>query len=599
MVTADFDSDGRADVAASNADGTINVLYGEGDGGFAERTILTGGAATLRGIIAADLNGDAATDIASADPFSGKLLVFLNSGTGRGFDGAITVATWIGARNLLAEDVDGDGNLDLAVAGSPVGVKQFRGDGAGGFTEVGPIPGLESQALSPYEFKPVYTLRSFRPAGSALPKLAVTHADTTSLWVLGATTTGGLEIESELFSSRDNPNFRQLHDFEIAPVSSPLASSVPDLITVSKVSNTVTIWRGSSVAPYFFEEPFQQFSIAGGPRAVEVADTDHDGWGELAIVVRNFDRALVYRNVFGLLEPMATLPSPRSPRDLVMPDLNGDGCAELVVINRRSNDLKSHLTDQNSPDGFEVPRQLYASGADPAGLAIADLDGDGRGEVIQLHRAAGDVSVRRAQDDGSLADPVHYPMGVNPNSLTVTDLNDDGHADISVANLGRGSGGGNLGIRHGDGAGGFGDLLTITPPTNSDPGAISGPLAPGVFALVQADVDGDGIEDQIVGYFDCRVTFFRGLGGGGYEAMVTTTFVYESRLMVAGDFDQDGDIDIAGAGAAGEGVVLVNNGDFFTNASPERFSFYVGDGGRGNARSAIVRDLNDDGARTL
>ncbi|MGI9243086.1 MAG: FG-GAP-like repeat-containing protein, partial [Verrucomicrobiales bacterium] len=261
----------------------------------------------------------------------------------------------------------------------------------------------------------------------------------------------------------------------------------------------------------------------------------------------------------------------------------------------KSNDLQTHLTDPDSPDGFELPRQLYATGADPAGLAIADLDGNGRGEVIQLHRAAGDISVRHAEADGSLSAPVYYPMGINSNGLTVSDLNGDGVADVSVANLGRGSGGGNLGIRHGDGTGGFGELITITPPTNPDPDPGSGPLAPGVFALVQADVDGDGIEDQIVGYFDCRVTFFCGVGDGSYEAKMTTTFVYESRLMVAGDFDQDGDIDIAGAGATGEGVVLINNGDFFTNPNPERFSFYVGDGGKGNARSAVVRDLNDDG----
>ncbi|MGI9244325.1 MAG: FG-GAP repeat domain-containing protein, partial [Verrucomicrobiales bacterium] len=341
VVTADFDRDGFADVAASNADGTVNVLYGAGDGGFAERLLLTGEAATLRGIIAADLNGDAAPDIAGADPFSGQLLIFLNSGTARGFETASNLPTWHGARNLLADDFDGDGRVDLVVAGSPTGLKHFRGDGGGGFTEAGMLAGLgTATAQSLYEFKPVYTLRSFTPAGSALPKLAVTHAHTTSLWILGSAPTGDLQIEAELFSSPDDPNFRQLHDFEIAPLSSPLTSSTPDLVTVSKVTNTVTVWRCLSDAPYFSQEPFQQFSIAGGPRAVSVADTNHDGWGELAIVVRNFDRALVFRNAFGLLEPMATLPSPRSPRELVMPDLNGDGCADVIVINRKSNDLQ-------------------------------------------------------------------------------------------------------------------------------------------------------------------------------------------------------------------------------------------------------------------
>ena len=186
-------------------------------------------------------------------------------------------------------------------------------------------------------------------------------------------------------------------------------------------------------------------------------------------------------------------------------------------------------------------------------------------------------------------------MGVLPNSFVVDDVNNDGIPDVSVANLGRGSVGGSLGVRYGDGAGGLGELMTLTAPLDPPTPSMPLPRPAGIFALVQADFDGDGITDQAVGYYDCRVTFFRGTEEGSYEATTTTEFVYESRLMLTGDFDQDGDTDIAGAGAAGDGVVLVNNGDLFTNPKPERYDVPFGFNGRGNARSGVLRDVNRDG----
>lgn len=91
--------------------------------------------------------------------------------------------------------------------------------------------------------------------------------------------------------------------------------------------------------------------------------------------------------------------------------------------------------------------------------------------------------------------------------------------------------------------------------------------------LVMPDLNGDGCADV---------------------AMVTTRFVYESRVMVAGDFDQDGDLDIAGAGATGEAVVLVNNGDLFANPNPERLDVTLALEYRSNLRTPVLRDLNGD-----
>ena len=533
--------------------------------------------------------------IATTDPFEGKLYVYLNSlATSREFAPAFkSTDTWVGARNLVAVDFDDDLKMDLAIAGHTVGLRQFKGNADGSFSPAGDLPELAIAAPpgQPYNFRPVYTLRMFTPAGQS-PRLAVTHSQTTKLWILAAPVTTGstkpvgiLYVEHTLF---DGSDFHQLHDFEIAPIATQLDSPIPDLITVSRDRNSVMVWSGQSTPPYFSSSPSQQFPIPGGPRSVDIADTNHDGWGDVAIVVRNHDRTLVFGNQSGVLEQRTKLINAHSPRDLVMPDLNGDDCADIVVISRKSEDMKIHLTDPSSTDGFSVPRQLYSTDGDPAGLALADMNQDGRADIIQLHRAAGDVSIRHTRADGSLADPIFFYMGINPNALTVRDIDDDGIPDVSVANLGRATTGGNLTIRHGDGSGGLGELHTISAPdTPSTPTE----LAPSMFALVQADFDGDGIEDQAVGYYDCRVRFFRGLGDGNYQAKATTPFVYESRVLMPGDFDQDGDLDLIGAGSGGVAVVLINDGDIMGGTDPrESFSLL-----NGVPRSAEARDINGDG----
>ena len=79
----DFDGNGAPDLATSNLDGTVTVLLNDGAGRFSEPSHLDGRKGTLRGIVAADFNGDGLADIAAAAPLSARLAVFLNLGNGR------------------------------------------------------------------------------------------------------------------------------------------------------------------------------------------------------------------------------------------------------------------------------------------------------------------------------------------------------------------------------------------------------------------------------------------------------------------------------------------------------------------------------------
>ncbi len=183
VVTADFDQDGHADVAASLGEGVgIAVLLGHGDGTFGEPVIyLTSG--PVRGLVVADMNadgwldivgaepeypgivvmtgegggfcvgefdiagagnllelsagqlvGDALPDIAAADNFGACIFVLEN--TGSGFATTVTLPTGEQPRAVAIADFDNDGNDDVAASSSIASdVEIFLGNGAGEFAD--------------------------------------------------------------------------------------------------------------------------------------------------------------------------------------------------------------------------------------------------------------------------------------------------------------------------------------------------------------------------------------------------------------------------------------------------------------------------------
>lgn len=579
--TADFDGDSRPDLALANVDGTVTVYFGETGGGFSAPMHLRTGLGELRGIVCTDLTGDGRPDIATAAPYNGVVAIFAGQ-AGRSFEPRQNLSTWRGARSLLAGDFDGDGIQDLAVAGRDVGVRHYRGTGGGAFVETANLPELDNRVG---EFpKPVYVLAALRAPGATRDDVVVTHAVSERIWILGTGGDGPLTVTGSI-STGASSNLG-VHSLDVGPVTRQAAGSLPDLVFAKRDLGTIEVRLGIAGANRFSDQAAQTIRVPGGPRALKIVDLDGDGWNDLAVVLRNFDCVLTYRNSNGVLVAAAETSVGRSPREIAAADFSGDGVPDLAVMNRDSRDV-SILQTAPGTLGFRIVDQFYPACGEVSGLAVLDLNGDNRDDVIQLHRSSDDFSVRLAGANGLLAQPAFYAMGSLPSALSIADMTRDGIPDVVTANLGRKlSDGGSVSIRPGNGDGTFGVENRI-PLRGADGGRL--------FAVVPADFDLDGYPDLAVGFLDCRLAFFKGDPTNGLVHTTTHFFTFEARAMVVGDFDRDGDPDLAGAGYAGDLVVVENTGDILTTTNLTRQDFPPPTPDKFGTKHMVAVDRNADG----
>src|SRR5215467_14580046 len=115
VVTADFNGDGRLDLAVSNyGDNSLSVLLGNGDGTFqAPQTTPVG--TNPAQVVVGDFNGDGKPDLAVSSVANGTVSVLLGKGDGT-FLPPLVAPVGANPWYFAVGDFNGDGKLDLAVS---------------------------------------------------------------------------------------------------------------------------------------------------------------------------------------------------------------------------------------------------------------------------------------------------------------------------------------------------------------------------------------------------------------------------------------------------------------------------------------------------
>jgi hypothetical protein len=298
----------------------LTEVGGTGNANFVSTAIFAVGD-TPRSLTAGDLDGDADLDLAVANQNGFDVTVLLNDGSG-GFSEAAGSPVAVGnqPRDITTSDFDGDEDLDLAVANFfDNNVTVLLNDGSAGFSEA---------AGSPF-----------------------------SVGVLAASlTTGDLDGDGDL-----------------------------DLTVVNLNDNNVTVLLNDGSAG-FSEAAGSPFSVGNLPQAITTGDLD------------------------------------------------GDGDLDLIVTDTSGPSLTVLLNDSDG-DFSEAPGSPIVVGAGPLSLTAKDLDGDGDLDLTMTNRADNNVTVLLNDGSAGFSEAAGSPFSVGnlPQAITTGDMDEDGDLDLAVA----------------------------------------------------------------------------------------------------------------------------------------------------------------------
>jgi hypothetical protein len=330
-------------------------------------------------------------------------------------------------------------------------------------------------------------------------------------------------------------------------------------------------------------------------KAVAVSDLNKDGKADVIVVNSGPFSAssvgVLLGNGDGTFQSAASYPVFRGGDAVAVRDLNGDGWPDIVVGINDGAGVPSLLVLLNNGDASFQSAVAYASaGIDIRSVAIADVNGDGKLDVVALDQADAtfthsEIAVLLGNGDGTLQSAVKNELtggaGTNALSLAAADLNRDGRPDLVVTDFDT-----KLSkpviyvlLNRGDG--------TLASPVPYSTGALG-------TSLVLGDVNHDGKLDAIISCNTGQVGVLFGDGNGAFGTAALYPSGYPSSVAI-GDFNGDGvaDLAVAESGSTGKLAVFLNNGHgaFGTPV-------IYGTGGR-SANGVAAANLNHDGKPDL
>ncbi len=571
VASGDFNGDGKPDLAVVN-DGTVSVLLNTTSGGatsasFTPQQTFAIGAAPVS-VAVGDFNGDGKPDLTTANEVSDTVSVLLNTtlsgATIPSFAPQRTFAAGAYPFSVAVGDINGDGKPDIAVAN--VGFFSFNSGTVSVLLNTTPA-GATTPSFAPQQtfntgrYSTAVAVGDFN--GDGKPDLAVINSRYAAVSVLLNTTPVGATVPSftpqGFFNTGNSPLSAAVGDFNgDGKPDIAIADSVYSRGAVSVLLNTTPV--GATTLSFTPKQNF--FENGSSPSSVAVGDFNGDGKPDVAVANYGSNTAAVLLNEsppitltpsFALQQTFAT---GRDPDSVAVGDFNGDGKPDLAVANEypfsHSDGTLSVLLN-TTPAGATTPsfapQQTFATGRYPTSVRVADLNGDGKLDLVVADYENGAVSVLlnrtpTGATTPSFAPQQTFPTGGHPNAVAVGGFNDDGKPDLAIANELPNS---TVSV-----------LLNTTPTGATIPSFAprqtfaTGPIA---YSVTVGDFNGDGKPDLVV------TNDYGSFRNGTVSVLLNTTpagattpsfapqqtFATGSRPFAAvlGDFNGDGKPDLA------------------------------------------------------
>lgn len=291
--------------------------------------------------------------------------------------------------------------------------------------------------------------------------------------------------------------------------------------------------------------------------------------------------------------PLSTISVSDDPGEMVLGDVNGDANLDVAFVSHDSygvtillGDGKGALTlAPNSPIVMKEGQHPHTHG-----LGIGDLNGDGKLDLATVNNSDNDVSVAFGDGRGNFtrAPGSPFPVGPSPYPLALGDVNGDGRLDIVATTTATGP------LRRqqlpfsraltlllNDGRGGF--RRSELPVRTGQP-----------WFVAIGDMNGDRKPDLVATHHEqSELTVLIGDGRGGFTEAAGSPFDFGHNAwhIVLADANRDGNADVIAAAGDGVRVMLSVGRGGRGNFKPLPQPFLTG----GGTWRLALSDVNKDG----
>jgi hypothetical protein len=370
---------------------------------------------------------------------------FLGSGAPFGFAPRQTNATRDAPLGIAAADLNADGNPDLLVAN--------RDSDAVSVHVNTTLPGSATMTYSPRlditTGSEPHSVATGDINGDGKPDVVVGNRTSSTVTVLLNTTPAGAATAS--FAVGVNFSTPSPWTVDVGDVN---ADGKPDLVlSAGGVVVLLNTTPTGGTIPTF--GAYQSFSTNGGVSRALLADVNGDGKPDVVTAgeVNSSAAVAVLLNTTPAgagtvtLAALQSFPVNHATADIAVSDLNGDGKPDFVTTGTNPNSINVLLntTPAGSSTVTAATRQDFPAGITPQGVVIADLDGDGKPDVVVANRntvigadptnntlsffrnetptGATQVTFSQRQD---------MPAGAGEHGIVAEDMNGDGKRDVAV-----------------------------------------------------------------------------------------------------------------------------------------------------------------------
>jgi hypothetical protein len=336
-----------------------------------------------------------------------------------GFAAATSFTMGMTPRQVITPDLDGDGNPDLVTVNSGSGDMSIRfGMGNGMFSAVTTV---NLGGGSPY------AVAAADLNADQKIDLVSAHNNANSIKVIKGMGNRAFAAPTaaETFTAGAGPIALALGDID--------GQNGPDAVVANNGSNNVSLLLNTGQGAF----SAQTTSSTGNQPTSVILARFVDQKLDYATANKNSNNAIVRTNSGsgGFSATSTTVMGLNAPTDLVAGDWNGDQKIDLAVVNSGAASLLIALGAGNGTF-INTVTPAVGTGTSNRTIAAADMNQDGKLDLLVANETAGDVSILLGMGDGTFAAQMQFPISTTPGSLSVADLNKDGLPDLVATDRG-------------------------------------------------------------------------------------------------------------------------------------------------------------------